>query len=116
MIYPEISSGIKQADQFTGLGIATGNVRPLIAIAMRARQRQVIQMRLANVLSGDDVIDLEWQRQRELWETTVLATSTGAFVHALSQLAIQWGVETDAVLRKRRALDCITPSRNPICK
>jgi hypothetical protein len=50
---------VKQPDDAPHRGIDPRNVGPFVAVAEIARKREILGGRLARMLLGDDVIDLE---------------------------------------------------------
>lgn len=59
MIAPTVFSRVKQANDFAGCGVPACNIRSLMAVAVSARKRQVIQGCLATMLCGQNVVDME---------------------------------------------------------
>ena len=59
VISPNVSSGMKQTDEFARRGIKPGDIRAFKPIAVEAGHRKVIEYGGAGVLPGDNMIDLE---------------------------------------------------------
>jgi len=59
MVGPLIPARVKQRDYFAGLEVFTGNIRTLALVAVEARKGQILQARLAAVLSGDYMVDMK---------------------------------------------------------
>ena len=74
---------IKQTRDLTGSRIRAGEVRAFIGVAEAARQRQILYHRLAAVLFGDDMVNVEGQFGEGFREMTVFAPvlSPGADGH-----------------------------------
>ena len=82
MILPPVTAGVEERRELPGLLIDARYVWSFIAIAPWAGQAEVIEPRLAAVLLGDDVIDLEGQGIRRLGEPAVFADSLRPLPHA----------------------------------
>jgi hypothetical protein len=116
MLRPEIAPGMKQSEEAAGLGVKPGNVRTLKTIAMGTSEGEIAVYSFASVLPGQNVIDLEWQRESKLRNETVLATLAGPLPDRPGKLPIHCRVTRSAFLRSLLALDCITARRRPICR
>jgi len=116
MLRPEIRPGMKQTDELPGIGIKTGYVGTFVAIAVRASECEIAGNGLSPVLLGDNVVDLKGQRQCRLWNAAVFTPSSGSLSNGLSEFPIHWRAKSGSDLRRRRALDCITPKRIPMCR
>ena len=110
---PIIFPRVEEAHGSAGFRIDPRNVRTLEAVAVRASQRQIVFHGLAAVLFGDDVVDLEGQRQRPVRHPAILAALGGPLPDAGEQLAIHWGSDFESNWRAR---DCITASKRPMCR
>jgi hypothetical protein len=73
VISPSISSRVEERRESTGLRIDAQQVRAFAPIASRAGQAQIAQLRLAVMLNGDDMIDLERPRVGRLRQAAVFA-------------------------------------------
>lgn len=62
MLFPNVSPGMKQPDEFTGTGIQAANIGTFVAIAVRTSQSEIAGGGFSSVLLGNDVIDLKRQR------------------------------------------------------
>jgi len=116
MLRPEIRPGMKQTDQFPGIGIQTSYVGTFVAIAVRASEREIARNGLSPVLLSNDVVNLKGQRQCRLWNVAVFTPSSGSLSNGLSEFSIHWRAKSASDWRRRRALDCITPKRIPMCR
>jgi hypothetical protein len=56
MVVPLFEPGIEQRNGPSGVRVGPGVVRPLVPIAERAEEREVIQLGRAKVLRGDDTL------------------------------------------------------------
>ena len=59
-------TGLESRD-LRGLRIDSRDVCTFVSIAMNAGKRQIVKIIDAAMLSGDDVIDLEWGRVQRAW-------------------------------------------------
>lgn len=75
-------------------------VRPFVAIAMAAGEREVVERRCAAVLLGDDVIVMEGKFRPLRREVTILAAMFRPFAHSLLEGCIHW-VQAAAVLSRK---------------
>jgi hypothetical protein len=88
MLTPNVNPGMEQPDQFSRDGIYARDVRSLVPIAVRARQRKILFYTLPAMLLGNDVIDLKRKRQAKLWNPAVLATIRRAPPNLVNQLPV----------------------------
>jgi hypothetical protein len=98
------------------MGIKTGYVGTFIAIAVWASECEIAGNGLAPVLLRNDVVNLKGQRQCRLWNAAVFTPFSGSLSNGLSEVSIHWRAKSGSDLRRRRALDCITPKRIPMCR
>src|SRR5271157_974427 len=93
MTFPPVLSWVEQPCDATGLGIDSGDVRSLVRIVMQARQCQVVERRHTAVLSGDDVVDWEWDRGIEgLGHPAVLTRLPCSLSHLAGERWIHGGL------------------------
>src|SRR5579859_7130513 len=59
VIRPPVVPRIEQRNDPVGFRISAGNIGTLAAVAITARQRQVVQIGLTAVLPGYDVVNME---------------------------------------------------------
>jgi hypothetical protein len=112
------SSGRKLRDPRVAaalVGIQAGDVWAFEPVTVRASEGEIAFDRLATMLFGDNVIDLERQRQRKLWDPAVLAAIGGALADETRQFLIHcfW---RSSPFRACRARDCTTARSLPICR
>jgi hypothetical protein len=80
----------------------------LVAVAMQAGKRQVVQVRLTTVLTGNDMIDFKWRRKKLLRDKTVLAMISGPGPNLSSKRGIHHFVDAEdrlACFRLLRAFE-----------
>ncbi len=77
---PSLAPGIKQQNDVAGLGINGRQVATLVAVAEGTTEGEVVQVGLATVLFGDDVIDLVRCKAESLRNPAVFAATRGALV------------------------------------
>jgi hypothetical protein len=93
---PVVLARIEESYHGAGVRIDSRQVRPFTLIASNAGKCQVRRECLAAVLLRDDVVYFERDRDIGLRETAVLAHTTGAIPHGVSE---RWLHE---ILRRRR--------------
>ena len=79
---------MKQRDDLPRPRVYPGDIRPLVAVAGEARQAKVLCLRLAEVMLGDDVIDLERQVEVTRRNLAVFAAASRPLPHEFLQRAI----------------------------
>ena len=114
MLRPNVDPGMKQTDKFTGTGIQARNIGTFVAIAVRASKSEIAGGGFSSVLLGHDVVNLKRQRQSKFWHAAVFAMPTSSLSNRSRQFLIHCRARLGSVVRRRRALDCITPSRTPM--
>jgi len=77
MVRPMITARIIESDNLACTRIESTNVRPLVAIASRTREGEVVELGLPTVLFRDDVINVERPRVERLAELAIFAKSPG---------------------------------------
>lgn len=85
---PEVSTRMKQANEFTRDGIESRDVRPFVTVAVRASEGEIVQHAFSPVLLGDYVIQLEWQWKGELRDSAIFAALSCAIPHRSRQLTV----------------------------
>ena len=65
---------MKDTNDLSGRGIAAGNVRPFVPVAMKACEGEIIDIVCALVLPGDDVVHLKWKAVVGKRDTAVFAS------------------------------------------
>ena len=116
MLRPNVGPGMKQTDEFTGTGIQARNVGTFVAIAVRASESEIAGGGFSPVLLGHDVVNLKRQRQGKFRHAAVFAMPTSSRSNRPRQFLIHCRAKSGSVVRRRRALDCITPRRMPMCR
>jgi hypothetical protein len=86
---PYVASGMEQTDNLLSIGIDTCYIRSFETIAVDARQREILKLRSAPMLSGNDVIDLERRRVKRRWQLTVLTTIRCTLPDSLNEISVQ---------------------------
>ncbi len=99
---------MEQRNNFTAVGIDSGNIGPFVPVAVVARQSQVRSLIAAFVLPGDDVVDMKGGEGNQLLrESAVLAMvarpQTDKASHALL---------FSLTIRTALALACKTPTKS----
>jgi len=115
VLSPNIHAGIEQPDNLTRFGIEAGNIRFFMAIAVSTSQRKITFNCFAAVLLSTHVIHLKGQGERRLRERTIFAAVSGSFSNSPRQFPVHCWLE-GACFNSRRATDCITAKRLPICR
>lgn len=82
MIVPKVATRMKEPRELTRLSVQPGKIWAFAPIAPRASDGEIVELRLAEVLLGDDVIDLECPRVRCLRETAILTSSLRSLANA----------------------------------
>jgi hypothetical protein len=86
MSTPTVAPRVKQPDNFVRVGIATGEVRALVQVALVAGERKVFKGIRATVLARIDVLDVKRVRVVVfLPETAILTAIPGALPHLLAE-------------------------------
>lgn len=89
MIVPIIATRVEQADHLLGLGIDTCDVRPFVGITPITTQTEIVGLRSATMLTGDDVIDgKRKERILILLNKTVFAAVTRTLADEIPQSGI----------------------------
>lgn len=68
---------MKKADQFTGIGIDRTQIRPLVPVATKTCQRQVVAACFTAVLSGNDMVRFVLMQGKSLGGQAILTTILG---------------------------------------
>jgi hypothetical protein len=71
---PSVPTRIKQADDFSRPRIAAREIWPFVQIARIAGEREVREERASAMLPWNNVVHVERQFIRGLWNATVLAS------------------------------------------
>ena len=72
---------MKERSDLSGLRIDTGQIRTFLQVAVPTGEREIVKLRRATVLPGDNVFDVERTAEGRLRDTTILATIAGATPH-----------------------------------
>ena len=80
---------MEQTDNLLSIGIDTCYIRSLETIAVNARQREILKLRLAPMLPGNDVIYLERRRVKRRWQLTVLTTIRCTLPDSSNEISVQ---------------------------
>src|SRR5437879_8080572 len=56
---PDVPSWMEQRGDFTRAGIDSGEIGSLVAVTSMARPCEVVEVRLATMLAGDDMLQVE---------------------------------------------------------
>ena len=86
---------------------------------MSTRKCEITLNCFAAVFLGENVVDLKREWKGKLRQPTVFSAPRSSFPDTSNQFTIHCRVESDselALLMSRRAFDCITPSKVPMCK
>ena len=116
VIAQAVQAGVKQTHELARDRIETRDIRALMAIAMRASQRQIGWIRIAFVLRGDDVVNLKRQRQRKLREQAILASFRRSCPDLPDQFTIHCRRAPGSCGSNTRAFASRTPSKKPTCR
>ena len=85
MLLPNVCAWIEEGDNFRGVGINTSQVGPLEKIAALTSPSQVCRVVWAEVLLGNDVVEMKWpQGQMIFVEMTILTPRICALAHKLA--------------------------------
>jgi hypothetical protein len=87
---------------------------PLAELQKRQRARNCGDVRAA-VLPGDDVVDLEGQGGLRFGEVAILATRHRAPADEAGRLRADAAHAASAFFNERRARDCISSRKRPMC-
>ena len=112
---PFVAPRVEEGNDGAAHGIHTGDVRPLGGIAEETGERKVRRGAPAAMLPGDDVIDLEGQRGVRLGEVAILATRRRAPADEAGGLGADPTHAAPAFFNERRARDCISSRKRPMC-
>jgi hypothetical protein len=82
VILPAVTARVEKRRELSSILVNTRYVRTFISVASRAGQAEIVEPRLAMVLLGDDVINLEGQGISLLREPAVFAEPLGSIPHA----------------------------------
>jgi hypothetical protein len=87
---PNIASGMEQANDFAAIGINAGEVRTLEAVAIAARQGEVIDSGGSTVLARNNVINLErrWVTCRR--QLAILTACSGPLPNLADEICVQF--------------------------
>lgn len=102
---------IEQANVATSPRILPSDVRPFVAIAMQAGQRQVAEGRGTAMVSGNDVVDLKGSPIGRLRNPAILTPTTGPLRDELAEPLAHGAFR--AFFNDRRALACNSASMCP---
>ena len=80
---------MEQTDNLLCIGIDTCYIRSFEAIAVDARQREILKLRFAPMLPGNDVIYLERRRVKRRWQLTVLTTIRCTLPDSSNEISVQ---------------------------
>ena len=80
---------MKQTNEFARLWITPGNVGAFEAVAMDARESEVLLISCAAVLTCDDVIDLKWSGMYSSRQLTIFASRAGSLPNPADELRVQ---------------------------
>jgi len=61
---PDVPPWMKQRGDFARAGIDSGEIGSLVAVTSMARPREVVEVRLATMLAGDDMLQMERLERR----------------------------------------------------
>jgi hypothetical protein len=75
---PTVPAGIEQTDYPPRYGIHARDVRPLVSIAVKTGEGKILQVRLAAMLPGNDMIDLERRAVKGLRYLVVFTPASSA--------------------------------------
>ena len=106
---------MEQPSEFSGQGINARDIWAFEAVAMKARQSQVVFVGSPVVLRRDDVVNLK-SKPLQRWQAAVFTVSSSPKPNKLFQFAIHYSPHTEALLRNNRALDFINSIRQPTCR
>ena len=87
---PVVSAWMEQTNNLAGVWIDPCDVGPLETIAMDASKREILVIRCAAMLTGDDVIDLERGRVELGRQLAVFASGIGSLPSPADELRIQY--------------------------
>lgn len=76
---------MEQWNDFPGLGVDPRDVRPFVPVARKTGQAEIVPLCPAQVMLGDDVIDLEGKIETILGQLAVFATAAGPPPHEVYQ-------------------------------
>src|SRR5947207_2667249 len=107
MTRPFMTPWVEEPNLFARRRIDTGQIGPLMVVVRQASEGQIRCDRAAPMLLGDDVIDLEARRGKDLRQPAIFAAVTSAPTHEIGKGCVhshqdaRWGF----FLRAFRALD-----------
>ena len=61
---PDVPSWMEQRGDFARAGIDSGEIGSLVVVISMARPREVVEVRLATMLAGDDMLQMERLERR----------------------------------------------------
>jgi hypothetical protein len=85
VLTPYILPGIKQPLDFGGRLIAACDVRPFVAVAVKTTESQILEVAVAAVLPGNNVIYLKREPVVRKRNATLLATAVGPAPYLIHQ-------------------------------
>jgi len=111
---PIVLARMKERREGTGDGIHPRNIRPFVAVAVQARECQILEGGFAAVLARNDVIYVERVGMSGRREVAVFT----AMARLVSDLPEEIGIHEARSFSPRtvRALDCMIASRLPTCR
>lgn len=79
MFCPDIGARVKEAHYRERFGVKRGEIWPLVTISIRASKRQVVDRIVAEMLLGEDMLNVKCQiLGSSLRQTAILTTVSGA--------------------------------------
>jgi hypothetical protein len=90
VLVPFVSSGVKKANDFSGLGIKPRNIGPFEAIAMNACKSEIVEYCFAAVLFCNDVIDLKRCGMKWGGQMAILTPSARSFSNPAYEIRVQY--------------------------
>ena len=74
VLVPQIQARVKKTGDRAGARVDAGEIRPFVAVAAKAGQREIFRTARTTMLPGDDVIELKAKFRQPLREMAVFAT------------------------------------------
>jgi len=90
MLIPRLPPWMKQRNNLTGVRVDPREIRPFVAVAVAARESQVLQFGGTAVLLSDDVVEMKRQFSERFRETTILAAVTGPDADGFMNRFVHW--------------------------
>ena len=90
MLIPRLPPWMKQRNNLTGVRVDPREIRPFVAVAVAARESQVLQFGGTAVLLSDDVVEMKRQFSERFRETTILAAVTGPDADGFVNRFVHW--------------------------